>query len=155
MKRLSFLFCAILFCIGASAQDTVRTYWKNNKLMSIGVEKAGMEEGHWVFYHINGAKWTEGDYVDGRKVGVWRTWYEDGTLNQEYNAENGPFKSWYRSGKVEIEGQFVNGKREGKWTFLHPNGKLYKEVTYVRDSANGPVTEYYDNGTKYFEGTYI
>ena len=83
MKRLSFLFCAILFCIGASAQDTVRTYWKNNKLMSIGVEKAGMEEGHWVFYHINGAKWTEGDYVDGRKVGVWRTWYEDGTLNQD------------------------------------------------------------------------
>ena len=82
----------------ASAQDTVKTYWKNNKLMSVGVEKAGLEEGHWIYYHYNGTKWTEGDYRNGQKVGVWKSWYDDGTLNQEYNAENGPFKSWYISG---------------------------------------------------------
>ena len=118
--------------------------------MSIGRQVHGEEQGHWIYYHYNGAKWTEGDYKNGEKIGVWKSWYDDGRINQEYNAENGPFKSWYQSGQVESVGQFVDGKRSGRWTFYHPNGKIFKEVNYTSDSINGSVTEYYDDGAKYF-----
>ena len=154
MRNLSLVILLAWICLTASAQDTVKTYWKNNKLMSVGVEAQGLEQGHWVYYHINGMKWTEGDYRDGKKVGVWKVWFDNGKLAQEYNAENGPFTSWYQSGQVESKGQFANGKRSGNWTFYHTNGKLFKEVTYVADSVDGPVTEYFDDGAKYFEGTY-
>ena len=139
---------------GLYAQDTTKTYWKNGKLMSIGVKKKGTEQGHWIYYHNNGAKWTEGDYQDGKKVGIWKVWYDNGKLGQEYHADNGPFKSWFQSGKVESEGQFKNGQRDGEWTFYHPNGQLYKQVIYIGDSVHGHVIEYYDNGDKLFEGTY-
>ena len=78
MHKIVSLFFCLAFISLAVAQDTVKTYWNNNKLMSIGVEAKGLEQGHWIYYHNNGAKWTEGDYQDGKKVGVWKVWYEDG-----------------------------------------------------------------------------
>ena len=53
--------------------------------MSIGVQKKGVEQGHWIYYHNNGAKWTEGDYRDGIKVGVWKVWYDNG--KEAYKAK--------------------------------------------------------------------
>lgn len=110
------VFC-LLFAGTIHAQDTVRTYWKNHKLMSVGVEKNGVQQGHWTYYHINGTKWTDGDFKDGRKIGNWTVWFDDGRISQQYQAENGPFKSWYPSGQVESEGKLVQGKRDGKWIF--------------------------------------
>ena len=154
MRKIVLLWFCIALTTSLIAQDTTKTYWKNGKLMSIGVQKKGIEQGHWVYYHNNGIKWTEGDYRDGLKVGVWKVWYDDGKLGQEYHADNGPFKSWFQSGRTESEGQFKDGQRDGEWTFYHPNGQLYKKVMYIADSVHGHVVEYFDNGEKYFEGTY-
>ena len=70
MKKLFFLLilsvcCANLIC----AQDTVRHYWSNKKLMSQGLEQNGVEVGNWVYFHKNGTKWMEGGYLNGQKVG--------------------------------------------------------------------------------------
>ena len=146
MKKILLLWLCAMLAVSLSAQDTAKVYWKNGKLMSIGVQKKGVEQGHWIYYHNNGAKWTEGDYKDGIKVGVWKVWYDDGKLGQEYHADNGPFKSWFQSGKVESFGQFKDGQRDGEWVFYHPNGMLFKRVNYVNDSVHGHVIEYFDGG---------
>ena len=73
-----------------------------------------------------------------------------------YNKrDNGPFKSWYSSGQLEIEGTMKDGMRDGEWRFYHLNGKLFKKVIYRNDLAEGSVIEYYDNGNKKFEGNYL
>jgi hypothetical protein len=46
------------------------------------VRRAGVEEykrhGHWVTYHENGQKASEGDYQCGMKSAQWRYWDENG-----------------------------------------------------------------------------
>ena len=60
MRKIVLLWFCIALTTSLIAQDTTKTYWKNGKLMSIGVQKKGIEQGHWVYYHNNGIKWTEG-----------------------------------------------------------------------------------------------
>ncbi|HQA87117.1 MAG TPA: hypothetical protein PK448_06070 [Bacteroidales bacterium] len=135
-------------------QDTIKTYWSNEKLMSIGVVINEKEEGKWTFFHKNGVKWSEGTYRKGEKIGPWKMWYDNGAISQDYYADNGPFKSYYLSGRAESIGAFKDGKRDGEWIFYHPNGQLFKKCIYINDSINGSVTEYYDNGAKHFKGSY-
>ena len=153
MKKI-IIILLIFTTVKLYGQDTVKEYWSNNQLMSIGVKSGGIEHGKWTYYHKNGKKWSEGSFQYGRKVGHWMMWYEDGQVSQDYYADNGAFKSYYKSGAVEATGQFKDGKRTGIWTFQHPNGKLFKKCEFVNDSINGDVTEYHDNGQKAFEGTY-
>ena len=59
MKKYFATFFLSLCCLWTlSAQDTVKNYWSNKKLMSIGLQKNGKEDGLWVYYHKNGVKWT-------------------------------------------------------------------------------------------------
>ena len=87
MKRFFSLIILVLFCVTAiSAQDTVKRYWSNKKLMSVGLEQNGLETGHWVYYHKNGVKWMEGRFEKGQKVGIWTEWYNDGKRSREFEA---------------------------------------------------------------------
>ena len=48
MKKITFFVFCLLTTLLLGAQDTVKTYWSNNKLMSAGVESKGLEQGHWI-----------------------------------------------------------------------------------------------------------
>ena len=105
MKQFPFLILLLLLSASVAAQDTVKTYYSSDRLLSIGVKKQGKEQGEWIFYHANGTKWTQGEYKDGVQVGLWRMWNNAGDLLQEYYADNGPFKSWYPNGTMESKGE--------------------------------------------------
>ena len=46
MKRIFSLIFLVLFTMTAvSAQDTVKKYWSNKKLMSVGLQQNGVETG--------------------------------------------------------------------------------------------------------------
>ena len=45
-----------------------------------------------------------GEYDSGKKIGVWRTYYDNG--------------------QVESEGPFDDGKRSGNWKWYFPDGRL-------------------------------
>ena len=55
-----------------------------------------------IFYE-KGSKKMAGAFTENQRDGVWKAWYEDGTL-------------W-------SEGVYKNGKRNGPGTTYHPNGK--------------------------------
>ncbi|HKQ48639.1 MAG TPA: hypothetical protein VJZ71_11260 [Phycisphaerae bacterium] len=46
--------------------------------------------GHWVTYHANGQKASEGMYEDGVKVGEWRSWDEYGRALAPDSAPSSP-----------------------------------------------------------------
>jgi len=61
----------------------LREHHANGKIKTEGyVKRFGFgvyhRQGHWVTYHPNGGKASEGFYENGKKVGPWTYWDEDG-----------------------------------------------------------------------------
>lgn len=61
-------------------------------------------------------------------------------------AQDGLFKTYYSSGKVESEITYVDRIRDGAAKFYYENGNLKQELTYVNGKVEGLVKEYYENG---------
>ena len=60
--------------------------------------------------------------------------------------EDGPYKSYYKTGEVKTQGQIVNGKFEGKWMDYHINGQVSKEYEYNDGKLESDYISYYENG---------
>ncbi len=67
---------------------------------------------------------------------------------------DGPFKSYYDNGQLQQEEIYNNGKRDGPLKSYHENGQLMGEGTYKDDKLDGPYKSYYDNGQLNEELTY-
>jgi thiol-disulfide isomerase/thioredoxin len=80
-----------------------------------------------------------GKYINGRPSGLWKRWYEDGTIQSEHSYKNGilngPAKQYFDNGQIAFDGFFQDGiidkinnffNRKGKKdkTFLYNKGKL-------------------------------
>lgn len=66
-------------------------YFENGKKQSEGQIKADKSfDGKWTGWHDNGTKSYEGNYINGKKEGVW-SWYDETgklTSKQNYQADN-------------------------------------------------------------------
>lgn len=69
-------------------------------------------EGSFVIWYENGQKMQEGQYVNGKKDGLWSRWYDNG-------------QKW-------AEGVTKQGKLEGLWQLWRPDGSKMNEL-YYRD----------------------
>lgn len=79
--------------------------------------KAEEKNGHFVYYHENGQKSSEGEYLQGYKTGYW--------------------KGWFPSGAPDNEGGYLKGNRNGIWKWYHENGQLSARETYKNDKLKG------------------
>ncbi len=83
----------------------------------------------------NGRPRVAGSYdADGLRVGVWRTWFEDGrpALEIEYLGgvrERGA-REWHPNGTPAAEGSYLGGLRDGRWQFWDERGQLTGERWY-------------------------
>lgn len=99
----------------------------------------------------NGNVKEQGTRVDGKKEGVWKTWYESGQPHKTAEYKNGELhgtmKSYYPSGKLfELE-EYKDGKLHGRRAEFYKNGRARFDWKF----ADGkPVARerkmYYDNG---------
>lgn len=98
-------------------------------------------------------------YEDGVRV-LFKSFYEDGVLSEEFNKKEGYAKNFYRNGNIkrnlkmnekEVETFYENGEidqkveilshdpfiREGKYISYHSNGKVREEGNYKKDKREG------------------
>ena len=65
---------------------------------------------------------------EGRKIGNWKFFHENGHMKREGNYEEGKqdgyWKFYYYNGHLESEGMLEEGKPEGNWNFYSRNGHL-------------------------------
>jgi antitoxin component YwqK of YwqJK toxin-antitoxin module len=47
------------------------------------------QDGHWIFAYPDGKTQSEGDYVGGKKDGIWKYWREDGSEEREMEFKAG------------------------------------------------------------------
>lgn len=76
----------------------------------------------------------EGEYVDGKKHGLWVSYFADGTKMNE--------------------GHYSNGQKNGAWTLYHPNGNKKSEANFVDGKYTGLYTSYHENGQRRWQGRY-
>jgi antitoxin component YwqK of YwqJK toxin-antitoxin module len=64
-------------------------------------------------YYENGQLCWEGNYVNGKRNGVWKEYYDNGQLSWEVNyvagKEDGVWKTYYENGQLCWEGNYVDG----------------------------------------------
>lgn len=160
------------------ASDSIWTYYyENGNIQARGLEKAGLrdgkwqffhpggqlsgegnyadnvEDGEWTYYHENGAISSKGSLVAGMKHGKWNLYYETGKFMGEGNFEygDGDYREFYDDGKLKLEGQIRNGNYVGTWKFYYPEGEIEGVCEYGPD-GEGAYSGYFKDGSKKISG---
>ena len=113
-----------------------------------------MKDGYEKDYFPNGRIESEGDYLYGKRDGVWKFYYDEGvycdedTLKIEMSfdggitlrsvegevykgdVKDGYYKSYFLGRKLKCEGQYHFNLKDGIWNHYNIEGKLIKEEVY-------------------------
>jgi antitoxin component YwqK of YwqJK toxin-antitoxin module len=122
-------------------------------------------------YHAGGRVKSSVNIIDGKKQGVYREYdikgnitssklyrdneiYAEGLVDENMKYQ-GPWKFYYKSGKLRSEGSFKDGNRDGEWKFYYENGKLEQSGKYVSNLPDGEWKWYFMNGKLLREESYL
>ncbi len=171
------LVVIIVFLTGLTSVSVSQSYKIYNNDTINRLDENKRKTGYWVFFTKSDSKKIdkEGNYVNNRKSGIWKTYYPNGVLKSEItyvnNRPNGYAKIYYKNGKLSEEGiwkgtkwvgeynyYFENGKKAYEWSFndkgkrsgvqkyYYESGKLRIEGDWKEGKENGVVKEYYEEG---------
>ncbi|HYC84913.1 MAG TPA: tetratricopeptide repeat protein [Chryseosolibacter sp.] len=160
------------------AQPVSAWYDDKNLLDAIG-EKSGEErDGKWVYFYDNAELMAEGQYVNGKKIGIWKYYTNEGSLKSVENhdkgditlyhrngnkreyfflkdgATDGPVEIYFECGALKEKLLYTAGKRNGKGELYYADGKTDMTYQYVDDKATGEFISYYPNGKIYSRSLY-
>ncbi len=161
MKVTALMF--ILVCVQAVANDlkcpegSESAFEKDKDVTVLFCQKWGEEKSNSkakpVLLRHGPAKVMQGDvlvqsgqYAEGKPVGIWKAFYENGALMLEHPVDenlqrHGKFTRFHQNGKQRTVGQFDHGKEVGHWQFFSPEGSLLAEGPY---KAVIPAIEKFD-----------
>lgn len=122
-----------------------------------GLDAEGRRTGFWEEPDPHGGG-ISGDYVDGKRSGLWRHRFGDGAVRSEMRYDGGELSGecvWYRKGGGLLqrggflagekhgfwqrftsegtpidEGEFDRGTKSGKWTYFNPDGSVRKVTAH-------------------------
>lgn len=143
-------------------------YHKNGKLKTKGFyserkDKKGeistYKDKKWDNYYESGNLESSGSYTDGRKMGIWKTYYDEdgkifGTGSQKGDWKVGEWKYQHRNGKLFKIGNYEKGKETGIWKRYYDTGELYEISSFLNGELNKEVKVYHKNGKLYVLRTY-
>jgi antitoxin component YwqK of YwqJK toxin-antitoxin module len=97
-----------------------------------------MEDGKWKEFNKHAVLISEGNYINGKKHGTWREYYDHtGSIMIEENYNNGiahgRYRSFHPNGRVWSEGQFVNGMRENYFSVYDENGMQVRSMLFIHN----------------------
>jgi len=114
------------------------------------VDRRGQKIGMWTEGDSHGGVMT-GEYVEGKRHGVWRHYFVDGSVRSEgtYDKDvvDGAW-TWYRStGGLLQRGGFLLGEKHGLWERWDADGNLIDQGTWAHGKKTGEWTSYNPDGT--------
>jgi len=94
----------------------------------------GRRNGENTTWYRNGILRSQGKWSDNKRVGRWDYYFDDGKMCESGDFENGfktgLWRTWIQSGAPESEGSYgAEGLRVGFWTWWQPDGKIDRERT--------------------------
>lgn len=128
----------------------------------VGQFKDDKPYGMFTYYDTEGRKMTEMDFRNGGPVSYAKMYYINGYIQAEGKYLNQQkdsvwkFYTDYQNGELLSEETYVKGKKEGKSVVYHPGTKQVASVTIFKNGVEeGPYVEYFIDGTKKEEATYV
>jgi len=111
----------------------------------------GKRIGEWLTFHENGQLEEIGNFEDGNKDGSWTTYHVNGQLrskgNYKYDKMDGFWEFYYKNGQLSNKGNYDNGEREdGHWEFYYDNGQLWSRGNYKDGKMDGFWYSYNEDG---------
>ncbi|MGP1446850.1 MAG: toxin-antitoxin system YwqK family antitoxin [Candidatus Limimorpha sp.] len=127
------------------------------------VDSKGLRQGKWTASYPNGTKRYEGQFEEGRCVGTFTYYDEDGRLKAtnefDTSGEKALNKTYSSNGRLIATGYYLNRKKDGEWRYYtEKTGKLMLTEEYGNDKLNGwvriynPDTERVAEETQYVDG---
>ncbi len=128
------------------AQGTFKYFHSNGNLAEMGEFVNGKKQGLWLSYHANGMMQDSAMYENGNMTGTGLKWHSNGYLydSSVFKADgSGVSVSWFDNGVPASAGIYSAGfKKNGKWKFFHKNGKPSAIEIYDNDKLANK--EYFD-----------
>ena len=122
--------------------------------------KNGLRHGFNIVYsQYNDGPATETNYVNGKKNGFYRQFYENGKLQEESfyldDKKDSISKFNNKSGHLVAEYHYKNGLFEGPQKTFYETDTLQSVMNYRNNEPDGLFRECYPNGKTRIEGNYL
>lgn len=109
-------------------------FHSNGLLKSSGDFIEGKKEGLWISYYNNGMTSDSTVYKKGNPVGTYLKWHRNGFVSDSavLNEDgSGVEVTWFDTGSPSSAGRYCSGHyQNGKWQYFHKNGKISAEEIY-------------------------
>jgi len=107
--------------------------------------------GQWKRHTDDGKIEELGDYKDGKREGLWVSYFAGGErpkeeLSFEDDQTSGPYRHYYPTGELMIEGQFSLQGRTGLWRGYFPSGQSAWTGHFSRNEKSGEWRAWYPSG---------
>ncbi|EOQ95964.1 MORN repeat protein [Leptospira wolbachii serovar Codice str. CDC] len=115
-------------------------------------------------FNLELSKWESGNYIEGKKEGIWNLYWADGEFagNAVYLNDNlnGDVEIGYEDGKKHLKCSYLNRKRNGVCLSYFPNGSIFQESLYRDGQLDGIRNTYDEKGNlvyidKFIKGKFI
>ena len=131
-------------------------------VQKISIENEKVKDGPFeVFHDSYGSVKLEGNYLNGKKSGVWEYFSPEGILlisgNYKNGVKDGIWKDYWCSKKPTLHFQvtYENGKIiDGPFESFYENGQLLMTGNYYKGRKHGIWKSYDENGEIYHQGTF-
>ncbi len=104
-------------------------------------------------YGINGRILVSESFAKGKRHGLLKKWYPDGT--QSFQAQykegrlHGSGNSWWPNGQLRSASHYVEGIADGTQTQWYQSGAIFKEINLVQGKEQGLQRAWRENGKIY------
>jgi len=92
------------------------------------------ENGQYVKKYDNGQVEMQGMMKNGKREGLWKSFYEDGTpwsqTTFKEGKKEGATTTWFENGKKRYEGFYKNDVESGVWKYYDEKGNFVKNFDY-------------------------
>ena len=142
MKKIFFPSVIVVLLIGSAitscsnTADSVEVQHDTIKAdtAKVKAKDSVIANGEYIKHYQNGVIQMRGMMKDGKREGLWKSWYDNGSPWSETTFEggkkNGRTSTWYENEKKRYDGFYTNDTESGNWTFWNEEGKLIKMENY-------------------------
>ena len=153
------------FRVEEGAGTACHMYHNNGKLLAKGSYVNREKDSLWLYYSAKGVLTGEEFYRDGKKHGVWKTYFaENGKLAElityYYGNRKGKWEQYFVSGKPKFEGKYAKGRLDSVATWYSPKGGITKRGAYKDGDKEGKWLYFDEDGKeikweKYWQGVLV
>ena len=110
----------------------------------------GERDGLWYSYHENGIIKYQGQFFNGKELGMFKYYDLLGNLAIKLNYIDTGMTSqatlYYSDGNIKSQGTYLNKKKTSLWVSYNSDGRKINQENYQQGILNGESVHYYDNG---------